>query len=314
MGSTTDGRETVVRSARFRWICAPALLAILVAGCAPPGGDAEEAPTAVRGLDMSAEMVESTGTVVLPLDRLRISFLEADLITTAGSVAMSDCLAERGVTFSPPPPVSDPVYLSEQYFGPWTTDQARRFGFVLPMSNADLAANGIVGAPPLSSDQGAERDFQPLPDDAELAAHECADEVIVGTYDTALIDVGPWSTAVDAIPDQVLQDAGFQRAIAELGTCMEAAGLKPNPDEPWNPMGARGDTISAAQIDMALTIVDCKQQVSFTQRVATVEAGYQAVIVDEYADELFAQRELIDEQLAASKQLLVDHGYAVPEV
>ncbi|MCR6688034.1 hypothetical protein [Cellulomonas sp.] len=269
------------------------------------GGDPSQAtPTEVRGISLTAELNEKTGAVVLPADRFTETFLEMDLLSTAASVALSHCAAEKGVTFEPPEALTDPVYVSEQYQGPWTRSQAEHFGFVKPMTQADLAANGVIDATP-----DAEASAPPngdLTDDDWKVVDACVGSAS-SQFDDALRHVGPWYAEFDAVTAQVFDDPDAKDALHELEECYDRAGIGASQDgSPGWPRGADGSVIDQQQIQLALTSVECKEETDFTARVAGVEARLQAPIVVKYADELVAKREQIDEALAAARALLAE--------
>ncbi len=284
----------------------PALVVLVaLAGCSANDEPTVTLPTAVRGISLTAELNEQTGAVVLPADRFTETFLEMDLLATAGSTELSRCAAEKGVTFTPPQPLTDPVYVSEQYQGPWTREQAERFGFVKPMTQADMAANGITGA---ESDADADDKTSPngaLTDEDWTVIDACNEDAGPSQFDAALKHVGPWYAELGAVEDKVFDDPEAKNALRDLDACYEDAGLSVSKhNSPGWPSGADASVIDQQQIQLALTAVDCKEQTDFTARVAAVEARLQAPIIVKYADELVQKRAEIDEALAAARALL----------
>lgn len=278
------------------------LAAAALAACSPAPDDPG---TTALGIDLEAQVDPATGAVVLPYDRLTADFYETDRLATGASAAVSACAAESGVSFDPPPLVDDPVYSSEHYFGPWTTDQASRFGFVPPMSLRDMAANGIAGAP----DAGAPA--QQLEDDLDDDAWEVIDACNRDDADvTTLLDAtrvtGPWVDDFQAVHDTLLDDDEASDLLAELTTCLEAAGLRPDEGAPWLPEGAEAGRISQGQIEMALTVVGCKDGLDFTERMAGIEARLQEPLLRRYAAELAEQRRVIDDALELASARLAD--------
>lgn len=211
------------------------------------------------------------------------------------------------VTFDPPPLSDDPVYASEHYFGPWTADQAARFAFVPPMSLRDMAANEIAGAPePASATEvapGAGADDE-LTDDDWAVIDACnADDDVEALLDATIV-TGPWTDAVEAVRDGLPDEDGARALIDELARCYAAEGLEPADDAPWLPEGANGREITQAQIELAVSVVRCKDSVDFTRRMADIEAGLQAPIIRRYAHELAEQRGSVDEALDLAATLL----------
>lgn len=288
-------------------VVAPLVLVLgTAAACAAPA-EQEESLASVRGIDMSPELNPATGAVVLPADRFVETMTEMDILATASAVVVSACAAERGVTFTPPGLSSDPIYASEHYFGPWTRDQAQRFGFVTPMSDADLVANQIVHGEAAERD-GANGGPAPnggLTEEQWLVVDSCQDDPRLEQFGEALTHAGPWHEEFRAVQGQLLEEKAAQDALAELRSCYEDAGLTIADDAvPWVPRGANGREITEEQIRLALAVVQCKEEVGFTARMAAAEAELQAPIVADYADELVASRAQLDEALAAARALL----------
>lgn len=276
-----------------------------------PTGDSPGAVATVdaqsSGLDLTAELDEESGAVILPYDRLTTTWAEGDLITTGTSIAISRCAEAKGVTLVASPPIDDPVYASEQYFGPWTVDQARRFGFVMPMSDADLVANGVVTASPDATPFVAPNGD--LTDADWAVVDACASSPEVKALTDSIDDGGPWIEAIAATHDQLLEDEQARAIIKDLQGCFQSSGLTwDDSNEPWIPLGADGSQISEDQITLALQLVDCKEQVDFTSRMAAREAELQAPVIEKYADELVAQRQASDDVVAAARVLVA--GYA----
>lgn len=294
---------------RRQWVPSLVVIAAL-AGCS---GAADEAPvTDVPGLDLSAELDENSGAVILPYDRLSPSFVEADRLTTAASFALAECAADSGVTFTPIGDTLDAqVYASEQYFGPWTIDQAETFGFVTPQSRNDMVANGIDGAVAGES-SGAEAvaSANDALSDADWTIIDgCGSEdAAVREFSAATVDSGPWSELLLAAGTRVVDDPRAQPVIDELTACFADEGLEPMEDTPWLPEGADPGVLSAGQIELALTVVRCKESVGFTQRMADIDASLQAPILRDHAAELIERREALDAALEHADAVIAAHA------
>jgi len=282
------------------WHVVPVLAVVMAIGACESDDPSPAAPTAVRGISLTAELNAETGAVVLPADRFTETFAEMDTLSTGAAVAISRCAAAEGVTFVPPRLLTDPIYASEQYYGPWTRAQAERFGFVRPMSQADLVANGIVAGGE-STDSGSHPNAD-LTDEDWTVIDACNEEPEATQLTAALRHVGPWYAELDAVSDAVFDDAEAKDAARDLDACFAEEGLGSAPDgSPGLPRGADASVIDEQQVQLALTTVDCKEQTNFTARVAAVEARLQAPIVVKYADELVRKRAEIDEALLAAR-------------
>lgn len=259
----------------------------------------------VDGIDLKAELDVDLGAVVLPYDRLTLSPLETDLLSVAGTVEVAACAQTKGVRFIAPRPIDDPVYESEHYFGPWTVEQAERFGFVRPMSQADLVANGVQGASDSDSEAGSA-----LPDNSALTdadwdvVDECGQSAAVESYRDALSQVGPWTEEISTISTTMENDSTMIALFSELDECYRDAGLTPEEGEPWLVTGADDHVIDEQQVTLALGVVRCKESVDFTRRAAAVEAAYEASVIAQYSDELLAQRAQLEETLSDARELI----------
>lgn len=260
---------------------------------------------AIDGIDVNAELDLDLGAVVTPFDRFTLSPLEADLVSVAGTVEVAACAQGKGVHFVAPRPIDDSVYESEHYFGPWTVAQAERFGFVRPMSQADLMANGVQGA----SGSGTTGELSATENAALTDADwdvvdECGKSAEVEPYRDALSQVGPWTEQIAAISATMQSDSAMIALLSELDKCYREAGLTPEKDEPWLVAGADDHVIDEQQVTLALAVVDCKESIDFTRRAAAVEAAYQAPVIARYSDELLAQRAQLDEMISAARELI----------
>lgn len=293
----------------------PVVLALgLLSGCGSADAPSQEVPAEVRGISMKPELSPETGAVVLPADRFVESPLEMDLLATASAVEVSRCASEQGVTVAPPELSADPVYASEHYFGPWTVAQAERFGFVRPMTQADLQANGIAapGSDP-AADAGADgetSDAAPESGEDDLTEKDweiidgCASSSGSELFTEALTHVGPWYEQFASVQDAMLDEDAAREAIDDLKSCFKDKGLvSGDKDRPWVPRGADASEISAEQIRLALDVVACKDEVDFTRRMAEVESSLQAPIIAKYAGELVAKRAQLDEAIAQAQAL-----------
>ncbi|WP_448062438.1 hypothetical protein [Cellulomonas hominis] len=264
-------------------------------------------PVAPSGLVLGPVLDETTGAVILPYDRFVASHEEIDQLAAAGTVLLSICARAAGVGFlAPDVSFYDTTYDSEEYFGPWTVGQAERFGFVMPMTDADLIANGIVpdtigyfDRPPHPNTALTEQDWE--------VVDACEEPEGADQFDEPQMRVGPWEEQIRAIDETLARQPDVVTALDELAACYAEVGLEPDPEQPWRVEGADGGVISEEQVRLALQVVDCKTRVDFTARVARVHADLQAPIIVEYADELVAKRERIDAAVAAARVLIAEN-------
>jgi len=282
----------------------------ILAGCSSAHARAAS-PTEVRGVSMTPELDRGSGAVTLPYDRFTLSDNQLDEIVTAQSAEKVQCARAHNLPVgSPAPTLLDAAYDSESYFGPWTTSQARRFAFVHPMSDRDLAANGIVGAPSVGP-SNAKAPFEGLTESQMRVVDACHGPdsdlfVAVQTQD------GPWVREMMALNDKAAAGSlpGMKPLIDTLVSCYQKQGMRAaGAEERWFPAGADGRVIDKDQISLALKVVACKDETGFTQKMADIQARAQAKIVEKYADELAQEQTVV--QRALTRARAVDQKYGL---
>lgn len=269
-------------------------------------GNISPAADSAHGISLVPELDEEAGAVILPSDRVMSTFNEQTKLTQAGSIAMAQCARPRGVVFIVKLFDGHPIYDSEQYFGPWTEAQARQFGFVMPSPAADLVANGIKGAPPYELTGAPPENLSLTEADYDVLA-ECEKEPEAEKFRQALGEAGPWVEELATIAKSLRESEEAKALFDKLGACYRDHGLTPYPEDPSWPVGGRGDEISEAQIELALKVVECKDSIDFTQRMATLEAQMQAPIITKYAEEMLAQRQVIDKALTEADKITEEY-------
>jgi hypothetical protein len=257
---------------------------------------------------MLPELDASTGAVILPYDRFTLSTNQLATVTTAQTAELVACArAEHVPVGDPLPSRAAAVYDSDPFFGPWTQSQARTFGFVQPMTDGDLRANQIAGAPAATPDKkktGAP--FAGLTDaeSAKVDACKTPDDAV---FTSVQMQDGPWVQEMHAIDDKAQAGTlpGMKPILSTLFSCYKEDGLKPSgSDQPWFPAGTNGRAINAQQIALALKVVACKDQTGFTQQMANIEAKQQAVVIAKYADELVKEEALVNDALTKANAVI----------
>lgn len=259
---------------------------------------------------MKPQLDQQSGAVILPFDRFQYSHNEASRVSAATSLAISMCAQKAGAaTGKAVKPAVDPAYDSEDYFGPWTTAQAQAFAFVIPESQRDLVANGVLTAS--VGDAGRQRSPGPFAnlseEDQNLVGKCTSSDPLVKRLISEQDQDGPWSAAIKEIDHRMesLDAPGTAALVGDLDRCFESKGLsKALGPQPWLPAGASGNAITEEQIGMALKVVACKDEIGFTQRMADIQAALQAPVIAKYAGELAAKRAALDDALTAADQLL----------
>ncbi|GII99876.1 hypothetical protein CLV28_2957 [Sediminihabitans luteus] len=271
--------------------------------------------SAASGIVPTAELDTARGAVVLPYDRFVPDKVEQTELGQAVAVENALCLREAGLDMIVPPPFEDvDVYAQESFFGPWTMDQAQKFGFARPMRDADLRANGYVPA-----DYGRPSDPVALAvidhDTALLDGHdaevEACNEKVQHVY-TAMRSARdtPWQAEISAVETALPENDVVAAAFDDLDACLVAGGLEPDAAQPGYVVGADVVTIDEEQVELAVQVVGCKDETDFTRRVATEWARLQAAVLEKYETDVIAQGAANDEALADGRATVAAH----PEV
>lgn len=290
------------------------LLALGLAGCSDDSVAESSAPPGSSGLEVTATLDRETAAITVPLDRYSVTYKEGADIFSAQSLAMSKCMTAAGFSFSPTTFPTDPLYDASNFFGVWTSGMAERFAFVMPMTEADMRANGVTfNSEPIPESTAPART---LPsnnvEDPEVQAgiERCLTEPEISRFDFQFPPT-PWAADADAAYDSAKQSQEWKDAVADYHECLRSRGMEPDlSDDQLSVTGGDSSVIDAEQISLALEVVACKDQVKLVKRLAGQIAAFQAPIVDEYAVELTALREYIDQFVSDSRAYLTAEGAA----
>jgi hypothetical protein len=301
--------------------CTKVIVCVLVTGLMAACGSGQtdtgetlQERSHASGIEITSELDDQSGQVILPYDRFIPDASEESVLHRAGAASAVLCQRDLGVPVVAYTSVDQPIYLSEHFYGPWTMGQAQEFGFARPLPDADLRANGIIpegdgepsaNDPRMREMQRAENEKIP-PSEHERSERACAEEFRrwIFEYD------GPWHTELGAVDNDVKSSREFKQIVGEFNACLESRGLEPNPEQVGIPEGADAWTIDETQITLAVSTVECKDNVDFTRRVAEIHARLQAPILLKYEGELTRSQADLRELLSTAKSFHAAH----PEV
>lgn len=269
------------------------------------------------GIDLTSTVDPFSGSITFPFARLTPSEEETALFWAASAMVTAQCAQERGVDWrAAPVSTYSTLYDSSIYFGVWTTDQANRFAFSLPSTNADLSANEVAGADasanavgtpeqPDLSELRAARDHNRTVSEADgEVVKECAGSAESDRLSGLSLFTGPWISTLTEATRPFDTHPEVVQARTELDTCLVDAGLTVDPDSPGYPMGTDVGRIDEEQIQLALQVVDCKTRIDYVPRLADAMARLEAPVLVEYADELLEERAKTDALVAEARAIL----------
>jgi hypothetical protein len=300
--------------------CIATFLAFIIAGCSGPTTGTPSTPrepertdesSAISGggIDVTPQLDEDLGRVVLPYDRFTFDGADVSLLRQAVNVEVALCAREQGIDFVASPMFADvEVYRSESFFGPWTMEQAQKFGFIEPMRDADLRANGFVpegyGTP---SDQAWIATVEhngPVIEEYQAQLDECSEQADTRLESIREVPNSPWHAELWAIQESLGKDKRVEEAVAKLEQCLRDRNLKPIPGNPGYVEGFDVNQITEEQILLAIQTVECKEEVDFTQTVASAWASLQEPVLARYAREIVAQGEANARALEDARALI----------
>lgn len=234
-----------------------------------------------------------TGTITLPLDAYAMSRDEAILIEMANDQLMDDCLQHYGLR-NPLLRVDrrQAVRYADRRYGVWT-DAEVRYGYELPPNPLGDTISGLLSQQSQQwSDVQAKcyTESDPLPL-LTLSAAGALDSVIAvgarGAIEAYVYAAGT--------PE-------WKQARKDWWDCMSSNGLTPRTGATqWGPEipASQEAALRAANIDVA-----CKREVDLVQRLANLEARYQAAFVSENQAALVAQRNKVEEVLNRAREIV----------
>jgi len=296
------------------------VLAIALAGAL--GACSHDDPAPVSGLDLTADVDLVHGTVVEPMDRFRDSPEDDAVTQNAQQVAMSLCARAKGIRWVP-------VFMDSTYDrrsgpveGPWVEANAKKFGFITPEADGDVRRSlhpGLEESHRFPGDKPSANEALSEADRDVVRACGAAPEAM--RFDVMHVrPQGPWDLALGEAHDKAfpVTDAGTTTSKEtkpvedDYDACLRAVGVEPDPQRLGWAKGAVAHVLDAQQIALALTVVQCKTQVHYAQRLADIEAELEVPIVEKYAHELTARKKKIDAVVADAKKFLAAHADVQP--
>ena len=231
---------------------------------------------------------------------------------TAFKIAMKQCYAEHGQTYTDPDqapqsesaPSGDPG----RKYGPWNVEYAQKYGF----QKRDPNAAPISFSSPES-----------LSPEEQLRT-ECHDKARE-TLEAAVPEGKRLENDVQSTYSRISTDAGnavygskLHRELEEKWKqCVSDRGLTPNKagyvaeESPLNEQlsknGGYNEPASEEEIRIATIMAECNQQVGMSQQLYDLEAQYQMPLIRKYQSQLEQDRKAERERDEKFKQYVLEH-------
>ena len=246
---------------------------LLVVGSGCGDSPARPAVDAAR-FSRHATVRESSGQIVLPLNRYSLHLAERRTVDYAYALAIDSCLSPSDFHYPVFDRRDEPVAPSRLY-GLWDERSARRFGYAPPPESA----------PERQLDRWMQHDRSPT---EEHALGECARSAASLQVPEPL----PGDVAAFRLSDDARRAPAAREAIDDWHACLASQGLYPPAhNAPWlEPRAPR----RVATKRVALIDVHCKQRVRLVYRLARAAAQVQGSWIERHQGLLARQRAVVE--------------------
>ena len=250
------------------------------------------APDLTDYSSVRARLDPETHTIVMPLDAYSVEGRDIFLMDHANNLLIGDCMAESGLDY---PRVAEDwqtrAVMPDRTYGLWTLTWAEEYGYEIPSDETSDEISKIEEGMPESWWEAARScwsSYDELPvfglffDDEQSPADRGFLEA--SAYAAASEE---WRSARDAWVD-----------------CLAEHGLKPFSDTSFTPELPED---AQAQGEIAVQDVKCKDEVGLVQKVADLQAKYEAAYIDAHEAELSAFGQEIDDLMAKAIEIIATH-------
>jgi hypothetical protein len=249
-----------------------ALLALILSACSP----GTQTPEDIEPTPATALLFPERESIVYPLDKYGVSLDEMNLIERASNIKIQKCLSSNGHPMDLIGLFKDRTMIVERPYGIWNIQSAEIYGYGVPEQD--------LGIPDLES-QTPEFNRQ-----WDICLGEAIPSSEYGSDRASLL-----GTLSGRARSAAAKDPKSAALIEEWKACLSDAGGTLNGSDPWSPVESLADKETAIRV--AVSDISCKESIDFIQRMADIEASYQATLIVEHEAELLAQRQKVDETL-----------------
>ena len=249
--------------------------------------------------------------VKMPLDDYLYYELGTHYEYTAYQIAMKQCYAEHGQSYTVQAPHSESAPRGDlgRKYGPWNVEYAKKYGFQKRDPNAKA---------PISVTPGASLSPE------ERLIIECDDKVRE-TLDAAVPegkrpenDVQSTSSRISSDATSAVYGSKLHRELEEKWKqCVSNRGLTPNKAgsvaeesplaEEDSKSGGTNAPASEEEIRIATIQAECNQQVGMSKQLYDLEAQYQMPLIRKYQAQLEQERKAERERDEKFKQYVLEH-------
>lgn len=263
----------------LRQLVAPSLVfTVMLTAC---GGNPSPSDMGISPGHGTALLRSDMESIVYPLDGYSVSTQELNLIERAGSIRIQQCMSKNGQPIDLIGSFKDRTSAAERPYGIWLMLTAEQYGYGRPEEN--------LGTPQLET-KTVEFNRQ-----WDSCLGEAVPSTSYGADQNALsVQLAARATAA------AKKDPRTVELVQAWKTCLQAQGATFKDNETWSPIEARSDTETAIRV--AISDVRCKEDMDFVQKMADIEASYQATLISDNEAGLLAQRQKIEKTLDEAAQ------------
>ena len=266
-----------------------ALTALLCASCS--GG-----ATAGTIDGPKAKLDRNTGSIWLPLDEFSASSDDYLVIDKANNLLIEDCVHDA----NPPmiPYTSKAGDGDNRIFGIWVKGFAERYGYDLVPGLEKIGYKG---------------DASPTTEESIAAMNSCRSSLkskLLPTY--RIHDSGSTEPAAEGSLksyNQLVESKEWKASWDSWKNCMKSRKINVTPDGngAFDAVGYDSPNLES-QVKIAVTEVECKDEINLTQRLADTMANYQNIFISENEAALIEQKKKLQAALETANKTIANHA------
>lgn len=260
-----------------------ALTIVFTASLQGCGISSSESDINLKPTKATALLRSDIESIVYPLDKYSVSTDELNIIERAGSIKIQECMSENGYPIDLIGTFKDRISSAERPYGIWLMDTAQQFAYGRP--EQDLGAPQLESKTPEFNHQWDSCLREAIPSSDYGADRNALTIQLAGKANSA-----------------ARKDPQTVKLIEKWKSCLQSHGGSFDGTDPWNPVEAMGDKETAIRI--AVSDVQCKEDMNFVQQMADIESSYQATLIKENEAGLLAQRQTIEETLKGATEVV----------
>lgn len=267
------------------------LAGVLVVTLVACGADAPNVPDATAILDREAQ------TITLPLTEYSLSEQETQTVQHANALIAQDCMADKAFPYPPATEINwqREARVTDRRYGVWNLDSVAKYGYDVPAD--DSRSPELNPEPAAVTVDGYD---EALLDCIENIQDDLIHEYIAYNADSSIADRGLFESETLA-----KADPEWTQARQDWTDCLAESKVTLATQDGWVPVLPDS---KSAQIEIAIIDVECKTETNLVQRLADIEATYQAAFEVEHQEQLNELKAKVRASVTEAESLIAHHG------